>query len=202
MGLIRVSDFAKEVGCTPQNIYKHIRNYAQELEGHTQGSRRGLLLDDEAQRFIRNVMYPKELSAEASGVMEELNALRGEFLRLGAKHAELAAKLAQTEGERDRALLDVAQVQKALTASKEAEEAKAAELEQANQDYEQAKEALEGMREEAHMRLQEAQAAEQREQEALQQAQAEREAREALEARMAALKGRSWWERLTRKGED
>lgn len=202
-GLIRVREFAQNCGCTPQNIYGHLKTYAQEMEGHTfQGKgRQGVLLDGYAQEFIRGVMYPKELSAEASGVMDELNTLRGEFLRLGAKHAELAAKLAQTEGERDRALLDAGQFQKALAASKEEQEAKEAELQQAQEDYRQASEALEQMRAEAAQRLQEAEAAEQRELEANRKAQELRSRLEAAEARERALKGRTWWERLTRKGE-
>lgn len=128
MGLIRVSYFAKEVGCSPQNIYKHIRNYAQDLEGHLMESRRGLMLDEYAQEFIRGVMYPKELSAEASGIQAELEAMRRDYFQLGKEHAALASRLAQVEGERDRALLEAGENQRLLLASKEAEEAKAQEL--------------------------------------------------------------------------
>lgn len=174
MGLIRVSDFAKEVSCTPQNIYKHIRNYSNELEGHTQQSRRGLLLDDYAQEFIRGVMYPKELSTEASRVMDDLNALRAEYLKLAAKHTELATQLAQTEGERDRALMEAGQSQKLLAASQEQQEQQAQELAAARQEAQDALKAAQEAQAKAH----------------------------AAEERLEALRGRSWFERLMRKGED
>ena len=195
MGLIRVRDFAKEVGCSTQNIYKHIRNYKEELGGHLVQNHHATFLDEEAQDFIRGVMYPKELDIQASGVLVELNELRAEHMRLGAAHAELATKLARTEGERDRALLEAGQYQKALAASQEAEEARATELQQAHEDYRQASEALEKMRDEAHMRLQEAEAAQAREDELRVQLDAEK-------AKNAALVNRGLFARIFNKGVD
>lgn len=199
--LIRVREFAQNCGCTPQNIYGHLKTYATELEGHTfQGKgRQGVLLDGYAQEFLRSIMYPKEIADNA--LMDEINALRGQLLQMGVENTRLASQLAATEGERDRAVLEAGQFQKALTASQEAEEAKEAELQQAKEDYRQAAESLEQMREEAAQRLQEAEAAEQREQEANRKAQELQAALEAAEAREKALKERSWWERLMRKGE-
>lgn len=129
-GLIRVRDFAKACGCTPQNIYGHLKTYAAELEGHThQGKgRQGVFLDEYAQEFLRSVMYPKELGDNA--LMEEINMLRAQLLQMGVENTRLASKLASTEGERDRALLDAGQYQKALTASQEAEEAQQARIEE------------------------------------------------------------------------
>lgn len=194
-GLIRVRDFAQACGCTPQNIYGHLKSYAAELEGHThQGrGRQGVLLDDFAQDFLRSVMYPKELGDNA--LMDEINQLRAALVQASQENSRLAVKLAATESERDRALLDAGQYQKALTASQEAEEARAAELQQAHEDYQQAAEALEKMRDEAHMRLQEAQAAEERELEAKKRA-------EQAEAKNAALMGRGLLARILNKGVD
>lgn len=131
-GLIRVRDFAQSCGCTPQNIYGHLKTYKVELEGHTfQGKgRQGVLLDEHAQAFLRSVMYPKEISADTE-IMAELNRLRADLLQLGMKNTELAARLATAEGERDKAVLEVGHYQRALTASQDAEEVKQKELDDA-----------------------------------------------------------------------
>lgn len=171
MALIRVSDFAKVVGCSPQNIYKHIRNYAQELEGHLVESRRGLMLDDYAQEFIRGVMYPKELSVEASGVQAELEALRKDYLDLGREHTAMAVKLAEIKGELDRATLEAGENQRLLLASREAEEAKTQELAEAKEENGKLSEEL----------------------------QAVQEALAAEKARNQRLMARGWWQRLTNR---
>ena len=130
MGLIRVRDFAKECGCTPQNIYKHIRNYATELDGHVLDSARGKLLDEFACDFIREAMYPRELDtgSEVTKMAQELAELRAAFMKLGQEILRIASELLQTQGERDRALLDLQQHRKLLQAAEDAEEARQAEL--------------------------------------------------------------------------
>lgn len=139
-GLTRVREFAQACGCTPQNIYGHLKTYAADLEGHIfQGKgRQGVLLDEYARDFLKSVMYPKELSADASGVMEQLNTLRGEYMMLGARFSELSARLSTTEAERDRALFDANQYQKLLGAAEDEkaarEEQHAAELAKACQE--------------------------------------------------------------------
>lgn len=132
-GLIRVREFADECGCTPQNIYLHLKNYAAELEGHTHKGRRGILLDPYAQDFIREAMYPKELSTDNSvqKLQEEVAELRSALFQASQQGMELSAKLATAEGERDRALLDAGQYQKLLAASTQEKEAKEKELEDA-----------------------------------------------------------------------
>lgn len=139
-GLTRVREFAQACGCTPQNIYGHLKTYAADLEGHIfpGKGRQGVLLDEYARDFLKSVMYPKELSADASGVMEQLNTLRGEYMMLGARFSELSARLSTTEAERDRALFDANQYQKLLGAAEDEkaarEEQHAAELEAARQE--------------------------------------------------------------------
>lgn len=134
-GLIRVREFADECGCTPQNIYLHLKNYAAELEGHTYKGRRGILLDAYAQDFIRQAMYPKELSTDNSvqKLQEEVAELRGALFQANRQGMELAAKLAATEGERDRALIDAGQYQKLLSESTKEKEAREKELADARQ---------------------------------------------------------------------
>jgi len=174
-GLVRVREFADACGCTPQNIYLHLKNYAAELEGHTHQGRRGLMLDLYAQDFIRDVMYPKELSTDntTQKLQEEIAELRASLFQSTKEKLELASKLAETEGARDRALLDAGHYQKLLMASEEAEQAKNAELEQAHQETA-----------EANARAQE------------QAARAD-----AAEAQNEALKKRGLWARIVRKGE-
>lgn len=49
-------------GCTPQNVYRHLRNHHAELDGHViKGpGRQGTLLDQEACEFIRSMMCSKK----------------------------------------------------------------------------------------------------------------------------------------------
>ena len=62
INFVRVKDFARSCGCTPQNIYLHIKHYKTELDGHTvKGTgRQGILLDPYACQFIRDIMYAKD----------------------------------------------------------------------------------------------------------------------------------------------
>lgn len=175
-GMIRVRDFAKNCGCTPQNIYGHLKTYAVELEGHTfQGKgRQGVLLDEYAQDFIRSVMYPKEVSVD-NELQRQIEELRTALFRASQETQKMAVALAKTEGERDKAVLEAGQMQKLLTAS---EEARTAELQQAS-------EALEQMRKEAFQRLEEAEAAQAREDE--------------LQRKYDAMMRRGFWARLTNK---
>ena len=178
--LIRVREFAQNCGCTPQNIYGHLKTYAAELEGHTvQGKgRQGVLLDGYAQDFLRSVMYPKEIADNA--LMDEINKLRAQLLQMGVENTRLSSLLATTEGERDRAMLEAGEHQKALMAAQDAEEARKVELQQAHE---------------------EAAAAQHSAKKAQEEAEAAQKALEAAQGRLEALKSRSWWERLTRKGE-
>lgn len=191
LGLKKVRDFASECGCTPQNIYGHLRTYAEDLEGHTiQGKgRQGVLLDEYAQEFLRSVMYPKELSTDTTvaQLQAEIEKLRSALFQAGTNQMEMSARLAATEGERDRLQFDVKQYKQQLLIAEETDATKTARLEAAE------REAAENAR-----RVQE-EAQKARDLQA--QLDQERAAKEAAEAREQALKGRTWWERLTRKGE-
>ena len=189
MGLIRVRDFAKECGCTPQNIYKHVRNYATELEGHVLDSARGKLLDEFACDFIREAMYPRELDtgSEVTKMAQELAELRAAFMKLGQENLRISSELLQTQGERDRAVLELQHHRKLLQAAEDSEEARKAELDRVRQEAK----LLEGFIADAKTEI--ATLGEEK-------AQADARAAEA-EAQNVALKNRNWFERLTRKGE-
>lgn len=175
--MIRVRDFAKEVGCTPQNIYLHLKNYATELEGHTAKDRRGTLLDEYAQEFIRGVMYPKELGDNA--LMAEVNDLRGKLFVATQEVARLTTENTVLAGERDRALLDAGEQQRLLQASSED---------------------LAAAREEAQKAIQEATEAAEREKATLAALEAEKAENEALKAKYDALKKRNLLDRIFNRG--
>ena len=156
--------------------------------------KQGQLLDDEAQAFLRNVMYPKAITVDSDTMAAELAEMRAAMMKMGQENLRLAAELATTQGERDRALLDAGQYQKLLKASQEAEEAKDQELAQAKLDIV----ALTELHQEAK----------QREDQLHLDLNHEKSLREAAEAQAQAaaeqnqaLKNRNWFERLTRKGE-
>lgn len=134
LGLKKVRDFAQECGCTPQNIYGHLRTYAADLEGHTfQGKgRQGVLLDEFAQDFLRSVMYPKEISTDTTvtKLQEEIAELRAALFRAGTQNMELSARLTSTEGERDRLQFDVKQYKKQLQLAEESEATKQAKIQE------------------------------------------------------------------------
>lgn len=191
VGLKKVREFAAECGCTPQNIYGHLRTYAEDLEGHTfQGKgRTGVFLDEYAQEFLRSVMYPKELSTDTTvtKLQEEVAELRAALFRAGTQNMELSARLTSTEGERDRLQFDVKQYKKQLQLAEESEATKTARLEAAEQEAAQnARKAQEEADKAQDLQLQ------------LDQ---ERAAREEAEAQNAALKGRGLLARILRKGE-
>lgn len=182
MGYIRVRDFAEENGCTAQNIYKHLRKYTKQLEGHVVlgPGKQGQLLDDEAQAFLRSVMYPKSVVMDNDAMAAEMAEMRAAMMKLSQENLRLASLLATTEGQRDRALMDAGQYQKLLRASEEAEEARQTELSQAKEKAES--EAL-------------------RADQAESRAGEETKRADAAEAQIAALKGRGLWARITRQGE-
>ena len=151
--LVKVRDFAQRCGCTPQNIYGHLKTYAADLEGHTfQGKgRQGVLLDEYAQDFLKSIMYPKDLTENV--LVVQVNELRGQLMQAETEKLRLGSVLVETQAALDRALIDVRQHQKLLDASQEAHQ----------EEMKQATEALEQMRAEAAQRLQEAEMATERE---------------------------------------
>lgn len=139
--MIRVKEFADKVGCTPQNIYLHLKNYKTELEGHVVQGRRGSMLDEYAQDFIRSVMYPKEVSADKS-VLAELNQLRGEYFQIATKLAEAQAIIASLEAEKDKNLYELGHYQRLLSAAQESEAEEKREKEQLEENLQHASEEL------------------------------------------------------------
>lgn len=196
--LIRVRDFAEACGCTPQNIYLHLKNYAAELEGHIfQGKgRQGQLLDEYAQEFLRSIMYPKEISADATvaKLQEEVEKLRSALFKASQKEKEMTIELTQVKGENQQLRFDNDSFQKRLKASREAEEEKNAQLADTQNQLAA-----------VHVELSEAHDVIEMQERNLEIGnEARRQLMEELEAEKKqnqALKNRNWFQRLTRQGE-
>lgn len=190
-GWMRVRDYARQNGCTPQNIYKHLRTYAEQLEGHTsQGpGRKGVLLDDFAQEFLRGVMYPKEVAADdtITRLQAELDEARSALFAAMQEDMKHRTKIAQLEADNEKMSFELSANLKALAASNEERDAQAAELQQAVEEREKAAAELEQMRVEAQKRRQEAEEAEERKMYALEAQRAAEDARAATEAKLNAL---------------
>lgn len=101
---IKLEDFAKQVGTSPNNIRGHIKKYAAELEGHIEviPKRGGTWLDAKAQEIIRGKMRidtviihdnrVNELLEENNKLLHQINELLTESteLKLAAtRHMEL-----------------------------------------------------------------------------------------------------------------
>lgn len=169
MGWIKATDFARSMGCTPQNIHQRIAEHGEAMAGHidfeVRGKKKWRILDDFAQDYIRSVMNPKPLSdatllQELTAVQQDLADVRTAYFKLGTEHVEMAAKLSQVEGERDRLKLENGQFQKLLATSEEAQKAQKEALDAVTKDFETAKALTEKLRKDAAMRAEQAEQAE------------------------------------------
>ena len=96
---IRVEEFAKIVGTTPNNIRGHIKKYAEELDGHIEvkPKKGGTFLDDFAQNFIKGKMRVDTVvvyNSRVTELLEENNKLLHQINELLTETTEL--KLAAT----------------------------------------------------------------------------------------------------------
>jgi len=132
---LKIGDFARQVGCTPANIYRYAKAYPEELGPEMVKQGRFTVISPAGQDFIRSQMYPKTLSESAS--QEQVTKLMAALSAADHKAAELQQQLFVVEGERDKALLEAGQYQRALEASHEAEEAKDAEIQDLRQKHNQ-----------------------------------------------------------------
>lgn len=182
--MIKLQDFARDCGVTDRAIQKHLKNHEKQLEGHFQRrGKNGTWLDQTAQEYIRSLMVQQPIVVGDAGQLQENDDLRNKVTVLqekliAAQELLLEANKAIAEGNDARLALAASEAaQAALEASRD--EFKAQAEKNAQRASEEAQKAAE---------------AAQREQEALREAQTLRE-------QLEALKGRSWWARLTRKGE-
>lgn len=93
--MITIRDFANEKGCTVQNVYKLIKRYSSNLDGHIQKIGSKTFLDDYAQMFLSSYITPKSTVASNSEMMNEINRLRGLLSEADHKNSELIAQNSQ-----------------------------------------------------------------------------------------------------------
>lgn len=93
--MITIRDFANEKGCTVQNVYKLIKKYSSNLDGHIQKIGSKTFLDDYAQMFLSSYITPKSTVASSSEMMNEINRLRGLLSEADHKNSELIAQNSQ-----------------------------------------------------------------------------------------------------------
>ena len=91
--MIKIHDFAMQKGVTPNAIYKHIRNYKEQLQGHiSKQGKSGTFLDEYAQEYISKLMIVNPVVISGSGirdlnekylkVVEELNQANKRIIEL------------------------------------------------------------------------------------------------------------------------
>lgn len=136
---IRVEEFARIVGTSPNNIRGHIKKYAAELKGHIEvlPNRGGTLLDSEAQRIIKSKMRVDTVVIHDSRVtelLEENNKLLHQVNELLIQRTELQLaatehqKLIAAHGELQSQLDEATDTIENLTAQLDTETTAAAEL--------------------------------------------------------------------------
>lgn len=191
--LKKVRDFAKECGCTPQNIYGHLRTYAAELEGHVfQGKgRQGQLLDEFAQDFLKSVMYPKEISTDATvaRMAEEIERLRTALFKASEQSTEMLNELTQVKGENQQLRFDNSNFQERARIAEESEAEKTAKLEASQKETAEARQMAQKAQEENQelkRQLDEERAAKEQ----------EMAAREATDAKLAEVDALPKWKKF------
>ena len=90
--MITIRDFANEKGCTVQNVYKLIKKYSSNLDGHVRKVGSKTFLDDYAQMFLSSYITPKSTVASNNELMDEINRLRGLLSEADHKNSELIAQ--------------------------------------------------------------------------------------------------------------
>ena len=132
--MIKLQDFARQMGVTDRMIQKHLKTYAAELEGHYERKGpNGTWLDDKAQEIIRSKMRQNPVAVfEEDPRVEQLQSRVSELEKLLAEKEKLLALSQQATQEAQskvNALLEDVQKVALLESGKAEAEQKAAEAE-------------------------------------------------------------------------
>lgn len=106
-----IRDYATEHGCTPANIYNHIKAHKDDLDGHVikHGSKK--FLDDFAQEYLDLLITPKTVTVNVPDqkLMDEINRLRAALSAEQSKSTAILQEKLKIEAEltemRSKALL-------------------------------------------------------------------------------------------------
>lgn len=151
---VKLNDFARECGVTERAIQKHLKNLADELQGHYERrGPNGTWLDETAMGIIRSRMVtpPPPIVSDGSLVREN-EELRAALMQLQTRHIELQEKMIGQaallgEAASNKALLEAAtERQEALNKELMAEHDRA---EKASREAQEAKERAEKAEREA-----------------------------------------------------
>lgn len=190
--MVKLQDFAKECGVTDRTIQKHVQKHEEALEGHFERrGPNGTWLDEYAQDFIRGLMIqPATPVIGDARTVRENEELRQALLEKDAKiqaQKEFIDRLLAENGrlQGNTARLEASEQAKALLEAQNAQhrqDADNARLEAASarqETKEVTRELLASQDDNADLRIRLA----------------------AEEAKVASLKNRTAWQRLTRYGE-
>jgi len=129
--MIKLQDFAKECGVTDRAIQKHLKNYAEELEGlYERKGPNGTWLSEEACNILRSKMKQQPIvvgDAESGRKIEELQEENRKLLMALNKAKDRIIELQGVQGK-----LDAAEAEKKLAITEAISEAnRLAEIEKA-----------------------------------------------------------------------
>lgn len=87
--MISIRDFAAKMGCSVQNIYKHIKSNQTELEEHIvkRGSKK--FLDEYAQKLLEDLITPKAIMINDQELINEINKLRTLLMEANNENTKL-----------------------------------------------------------------------------------------------------------------
>lgn len=197
MNVISLKDYAAQNNISYEAIRQQVVRYKDELAGHLIRDGRQQFLDEEAVAFLDSKRQKNPVAIIQQNKDEQIEALEEQVKQLLVKTAAQADRISElAEWKADSALLLAGAEQSRL-----ALEASEKEMRIMEGFVRDAKENIEIKTQEAIEARQEAREARQEASEARREAEDLRERLEAAEARVRALKERSWWQRLRRKGE-
>ena len=118
--MIKLQDFARECGVTDRAIQKHLKTYAEELEGlYQRKGPNGTWLTDEACRILRSKMKQQpivvgdsEIYRKNEDLQKEIEALKDKLIL--AQEQALLSQNALAEAQAARAALEASEREKKL----------------------------------------------------------------------------------------
>lgn len=104
--MVTVKEFSVQEGVTTQAIYKLLKTHAKALEGHIQSTKKGRLLDETAQNYLRErmvgnsvVVYDRKLENEIEELKAKLKATQDELIMKNAMILEAQNRVFQLEDQ-------------------------------------------------------------------------------------------------------
>ena len=190
--MIKLQDFARQMGVTDRAIQKHLKNYESDLQGHFERKgQNGTWLDDYAQDFIRERMKQQPvvvLDGEASDLLDKNRSLEQENRELQKKLIEAYEMLTAAKEQQLQLQQDLAE-QKLLAAKAEGMELL----------LDETRERLKTAEDIAEMTAQEAG---EEKQKFLSQIEEKEKETAALKEELEELQNRGFWARLFNKTKD